>query len=102
MVTKELQERVKIRFGEPGYSVYQINRILGELGIAKFDASTIRDYAKRCGLTVDVTEEEVRSTSDPKYLIPESNLVTLIEGLGVSVNVSDLEQAAAKLGYRKK
>ena len=103
MVTKELQQRFEINFGQPGYSVYQINRMLGELRIAEFDTSTIREYAKRLNLIVDLVKEGMRSDlADPRYLIPESDLGTLMEGLGISVKIPDLEQAAAELGYRKK
>lgn len=78
MVTRELQEKVEISFGQPGYSVHQINRMLGELSIARFDTATLRAQARRSGLIVDITKEEVRTIRDPRYLILESNLGTLM------------------------
>jgi hypothetical protein len=102
MITKErVRAQFEEIFKEPGYSVYQIGRMLERLGITEFNSETIRVRARRFGLVIDLEENGIElGNTRIKYFIPKSRLGALIKNIGISVPLHQLEEAAEQLGYR--
>jgi len=87
---------------EPGYTAGEVEKMLYSLGISECNATTIRKHAIDKGLAVDVSqmlsEKGVKiGRGFPKYLIRQSEVRILVEGMGYNVPVGNLEEAMRKI-----
>ncbi|MBI3032597.1 hypothetical protein HYY69_03920 [Candidatus Woesearchaeota archaeon] len=100
-----MQDQFMLKIGQVAYTSNQVAEMLRAMNLdwyAGHNGSKIKAYAKKHGLFVDMEAQGIRSTRDNNvlYWIPKSNLVTIIEGMGIPATERDFEDAARKLEYQ--
>jgi len=89
-------ERIRGDFEEkakqPGYSVDEFIRVAASFGSTLY-TRTVRAYASENDLRRDLRKMRINLTgSSAIYLIPESKLEALMEGMGVRATVEDFQE----------
>lgn len=102
-MTRKIQEQFREKYGEPGYTAYEVIRMLERLGFPDVEVKSIRYYSRILGLFTDISEDGIKSERPKtKNIIRKSNLEALISTMDIDVSLLDLEKAATQLGYLTK
>lgn len=100
---ERIRTQFRERFGEQGYSAYQIEKMLMELGFDRPDNTRIRRYMIETDFAVNLEKEGIYlGKIKIKHLMPESKLEVLIRDMKILATMEEMRMAAVKLGYRKK
>ena len=88
---KRIREEFEREYGEPGYSVNEFRDAIASLG-RRTALDTVRRYVSEQGLAVDLRKMEGLDLAGnkAKYLIPSSNLGTLMESMSVNATLEEL------------
>ena len=94
-----IQRQFVAKFGEVGYTASQVCNMLDHLGLSHYSGKKVLDYAKENNLVVNLADEGIQGTrrSMTKYLIRDSSLDSIIEGLGIPVSPDQLRDVASEL-----
>jgi hypothetical protein len=89
-VMRTIRRDFEEEYGEPGYSVNEFVSAVSHFGRGT-TVETVRKYASKEDLIVDLRKIDIDlKKSKAKYLIPRSNLGTLMESMSVDTTVEKL------------
>ena len=98
-IHRKIWEKTK----EVAYTSCQIYLMLDQMHLNWYNPEKIRDYVKKNNLFLDLKKLGIQTYStDTKYWIPKSNLIKIIEGMNLSITITekDFEDAACALKYQ--
>lgn len=100
MVIHRYMREFHKKYAEDGYTIAQVINMLDQAGLKGYNEVQILKFVKDQEISVDLVKEGLAKDKrgNIRYIIPQSKLVNLIEGMNIPISVGQLESAAGKLG----